>query len=108
MVTDPWRREAFVASLASVSSNTVAAYGRDLMGFITWAERLDMSHDQALAHHEIGRHLREGDPAGAWHLEREREILDGFGSGHAIRTPGPAGSEVGFADDRLGVAAARA
>jgi len=57
MVTDPWRREAFVASLASVSSNTVAAYGRDLMGFITWAERLELPGPEAVDRRALRRYV---------------------------------------------------
>ena len=34
-----WQHEAFVRSLASASSNTVAAYGRDVASFVRWAER---------------------------------------------------------------------
>jgi site-specific recombinase XerD len=36
---DPWRRDEFAGSLTSVSSNTVRAYGRDIDGFVAWAER---------------------------------------------------------------------
>ena len=43
MAPDPWRREEFLASLTAASSNTVAAYGRDLVGFVTWAERLELA-----------------------------------------------------------------
>jgi integrase/recombinase XerC len=34
-----WQHEAFVRSLASASSNTVVAYGRDVAAFVRWAER---------------------------------------------------------------------
>lgn len=34
-----WQHEAFTRSLASASSNTVVAYGRDVAAFIRWAER---------------------------------------------------------------------
>jgi len=57
MVTDPWRREAFLDSLSSVSSNTVAAYGRDLVGFVTWAERLELAGPDAVDRKVLRRYL---------------------------------------------------
>ena len=57
MVTDPWRREAFLDSLTSVSSNTVAAYGRDLVGFVTWAERLELAGPDAVDRKVLRRYL---------------------------------------------------
>ena len=57
MVTDPWRREAFLDSLSSVSSNTVAAYGRDLVGFVTWAERLALGGPEAVDRRVLRRYL---------------------------------------------------
>ena len=57
MVTDPWRREAFLDSLQSVSANTVAAYGRDLVGFVTWAERLELAGPDAVDRRVLRRYL---------------------------------------------------
>ncbi|MGZ4682237.1 MAG: tyrosine recombinase [Acidimicrobiales bacterium] len=57
MVTDPWRREAFIDSLTSVSPNTVAAYGRDLDGFITWAERLELAGPDGVDRRVLRRYL---------------------------------------------------
>jgi site-specific recombinase XerD len=57
MVTDPWRREAFLDSLQSVSPNTVAAYGRDLVGFVTWAERLELAGPDAVDRRVLRRYL---------------------------------------------------
>ncbi len=34
-----WEHQAFVRSLSSLSTNTVAAYARDVADFVTWAER---------------------------------------------------------------------
>lgn len=57
MVTDPWRREAFLDSLTSVSPNTVAAYGRDLVGFVTWVERLERAGPEAVDRRVLRRYL---------------------------------------------------
>ncbi len=57
MVTDPWRSEAFADSLTSASSNTVAAYGRDLEGFVTWAERLELPGPEAVDRRVLRRYL---------------------------------------------------
>jgi integrase/recombinase XerC len=40
---DPWRVDAFVASLTSVSDATVVAYRRDVVDFVEWARRGDAS-----------------------------------------------------------------
>jgi site-specific recombinase XerD len=37
-----WEHDSFVRSLAPASSNTVAAYGRDVTAFVRWAERGDV------------------------------------------------------------------
>jgi site-specific recombinase XerD len=37
-----WRLESFVASLTRCSANTVAAYRRDLEGFVVWATAVDI------------------------------------------------------------------
>lgn len=39
----PWRVDAFEASLTRCSANTVAAYRRDLEGFVAWAESVDIT-----------------------------------------------------------------
>lgn len=64
------------------------------------AKRLDMPHDEALAHYEIGRHLGDGDASGRQHLARASELFARLGV--------TAGSEVRFADDRPRMAADRA
>ncbi len=38
-----WHEGDYLASLTSVAPRTVAAYGADLRGFITWAERADLA-----------------------------------------------------------------
>jgi integrase/recombinase XerC len=37
-----WHEDAFLASLTSVAPRTVEAYGRDVAGFVVWAERGDV------------------------------------------------------------------
>jgi hypothetical protein len=44
-------------------------------------ERLEMPYEQALAHHEIGRHLAPDDPARPHHLARAEAILADLGAG---------------------------
>jgi site-specific recombinase XerD len=57
MVIDPWRRQLFADSLTSVASNPVAAYGRDLEGFVTWAERLGLAGPEAVDRRTLRRYL---------------------------------------------------
>jgi len=57
MPPDPWRREAFLSSLTAASPNTVDAYGRDLVGFVTWAERLELGGPEAVDRRVLRRYL---------------------------------------------------
>jgi len=57
MPPDPWRREAFLSSLTAASPNTVDAYGRDLVGFVTWAERLALGGPEAVDRRVLRRYL---------------------------------------------------
>jgi site-specific recombinase XerD len=47
-VSSEWRIDSFVASLTSSSSNTTAAYRRDVAGFTEWAERGDIRTPSAV------------------------------------------------------------
>ena len=38
-----WRLESFASSLTRCSANTVAAYRRDLEGFVEWAVAVDIA-----------------------------------------------------------------
>jgi integrase/recombinase XerC len=42
MASDPWAQQEFEASLHGSAANTVAAYRRDVAGFVEWAERLGL------------------------------------------------------------------
>jgi site-specific recombinase XerD len=52
-----WEHEAFLRSLSSLSANTVAAYGRDVADFLTWAERADLSGPAEVDHVVLRRYL---------------------------------------------------
>jgi integrase/recombinase XerC len=52
-----WRLDDFEQSLTSVSSATVAAYRRDLAGFVTWAERAGTSGPEAVDRLLLRRYL---------------------------------------------------
>ena len=53
-----------------------AAWQRSLAA----AERLDMLHEQGMAHYEIGRHLPPGDVARAAHLQRACDVFSQLGA----------------------------
>jgi site-specific recombinase XerD len=57
MASDPWRQPAFLASLTSASPNTVLAYGRDLVGFVEWVERLGLTGPEAVDRLALRRYL---------------------------------------------------
>jgi site-specific recombinase XerD len=52
-----WEQEAFVRSLSSLSANTVAAYGRDVADFVTWAERARVAGPGEVDHLVLRRYL---------------------------------------------------
>jgi integrase/recombinase XerC len=52
-----WQHEAFVRSLASASSNTVVAYGRDVAAFVRWAERGGLGGPAAVTRLHLRRYL---------------------------------------------------
>jgi site-specific recombinase XerD len=52
-----WQHEAFVRSLASASSNTVAAYARDVAAFVRWAERGGLREPSAVTRLHLRRYL---------------------------------------------------
>jgi site-specific recombinase XerD len=52
-----WDYEAFVRSLSSLSPNTVAAYGRDVTAFLTWAERAQLGGPADVDHVVLRRYL---------------------------------------------------
>ena len=52
-----WEREAFLRSVSSLSANTVAAYGRDVADFVTWAERARLAGPAAVDHVVLRRYL---------------------------------------------------
>ncbi|HTJ74163.1 MAG TPA: tyrosine-type recombinase/integrase [Acidimicrobiales bacterium] len=52
-----WEQEAFLRSLSSLSANTVAAYGRDVADFVTWAERARLAGPAAVDHVVLRRYL---------------------------------------------------
>jgi site-specific recombinase XerD len=52
-----WEREAFLRSVSSLSANTVAAYGRDVADFVTWAERARLSGPADVDHLCLRRYL---------------------------------------------------
>jgi site-specific recombinase XerD len=54
---DPWSLESFVASLTSVSDNTVAAYRRDITGFVAWADRGELAGPTAVDRRVLRRYL---------------------------------------------------
>ena len=53
----PWQLDGFAASLTSVSVNTVAAYRRDLDGFVAWAERAGIGAPDAVDRRTLRRYL---------------------------------------------------
>ncbi len=52
-----WRVEPFVASLNAASANTVMAYRRDVLAFITWAERLGLDGPEGVDRKTLRRYL---------------------------------------------------
>ncbi len=52
-----WEQEAYLRSLASRSANTVAAYGRDVAGFVTWADRAGLDGPAAVDRLTLRRYL---------------------------------------------------
>jgi integrase/recombinase XerC len=57
MALDPWQRDPFLASLTSVSPNTVLAYGRDLTAFVEWGERLGLDGPAGVDRKTLRRYL---------------------------------------------------
>lgn len=52
-----WQLEEFARSLTAASPNTVAAYRRDLEGFVTWAERAGFDGPQRITRLDLRRYL---------------------------------------------------
>ena len=52
-----WEQEAFRRSLSSLSANTIAAYGRDVAEFVTWAERARLDGPAQVDHLVLRRYL---------------------------------------------------
>ena len=52
-----WEQEGFVRSLSSLSANTVAAYGRDVADFVTWADRARLTGPAEVDHVVLRRYL---------------------------------------------------
>jgi site-specific recombinase XerD len=52
-----WEHDAFLRSLSSLSPNTVAAYGRDVAEFVTWAERAHLAGPDEVDHLTLRRYL---------------------------------------------------
>jgi integrase/recombinase XerC len=52
-----WQIERFTASLTAASPNTVAAYRRDLVAFVEWAERAELSGPEAVDRLTLRRYL---------------------------------------------------
>jgi site-specific recombinase XerD len=52
-----WEHDSFVRSLAPASSNTVAAYGRDVTAFVRWAERGDVRGPADVTRLHLRRYL---------------------------------------------------
>jgi site-specific recombinase XerD len=52
-----WEQEAFVRSLSALSANTVAAYGRDVRDFVTWADRARVAGPADVDHLVLRRYL---------------------------------------------------
>jgi integrase/recombinase XerC len=52
-----WEQEGFLRSLSSLSANTVAAYGCDVAGFVTWAERAGLQGPASVDHLVLRRYL---------------------------------------------------
>lgn len=57
MAIDRWRQPLFLASITSVSPNTVSAYRSDLVAFIEWAERLGVDGPEAIDRRALRRYL---------------------------------------------------
>ena len=57
MADDPWRRDSFLGSLTASSTNTVLAYGRDLLAFIEWSERLGLEGPVGVDRKTLRRYL---------------------------------------------------
>jgi site-specific recombinase XerD len=59
VVPDPdrWAVDSFVASLTSVSDNTVDAYRRDVVAFVEWARRGDVADPAAVDRRLLRRYL---------------------------------------------------
>jgi len=55
--TGAWSVEPFLASLTAAAPNTVAAYRRDLAGFVTWAERAELAGPAAITRRTLRRYL---------------------------------------------------
>jgi integrase/recombinase XerC len=52
-----WQQDEFLRSLTAASANTVAAYGRDLHAFCTWAERGGVTEPAAVDRMLLRRYL---------------------------------------------------
>ena len=57
MADDPWRRDSFLGSLTASSANTVLAYGRDLLAFVEWSERLGLDGPAGVDRKTLRRYL---------------------------------------------------
>jgi integrase/recombinase XerC len=54
---DAWRRDEFLRSLTSLADATVAAYRRDLDGFVVWAERSGLTDPRRITRLSLRRYL---------------------------------------------------
>lgn len=52
-----WEQEGFLRSLSSLSANTIAAYERDVAGFVIWAGRAELDGPGAVDHLVLRRYL---------------------------------------------------
>lgn len=54
---DPWAVDSFVASLTSVSANTMSAYRRDVSAFVEWARRGESPGPASVDRRQLRRYL---------------------------------------------------
>lgn len=62
---DVWHLEAFVVSLTRASANTVAAYRRDVEGFVAWAATVGVEAPQQVDKHVLRRYVAHLTTSGA-------------------------------------------
>ena len=79
-VPQAWLWDGLCAWLSGRRRRAQRSWNRSLAA----ARRLGMPHDEAQAHHEIGRHATPGDPARQTHLGLARDLFARLGAAHGL------------------------